>query len=72
MSSNAMKTNAMKTNALSSKTMAPLAITKLRSDDLGFEAALQAKLAFEAEQDAGVENVVEAIIKDVRSRGDQI
>ena len=45
-------------------------ITKLETTQADFAAALQAKLAYEEQHDAGISTTVEAIIQDVRRRGD--
>jgi histidinol dehydrogenase len=45
-------------------------ITKLETNQADFAAALQAKLAYEEQHDAGISTTVEAIIQDVRRRGD--
>jgi histidinol dehydrogenase len=47
-----------------------LKITKLNSTQADFTAALQAKLAYEEQQDEGISRTVVAIIQDVRERGD--
>jgi histidinol dehydrogenase len=46
-------------------------ITKLDTRQADFEAALQAKLAYEEQQDAGITQTVDSIIQDVRRRGDE-
>jgi len=50
--------------------VAPLSIRRLDAADPGFDRALDALIAFETAQDAGVDATVAAIIADVRARGD--
>ncbi len=50
--------------------MKPL-INRLDIDEAGFDARLAALLAWEPEQDSGIEQAVKAIIADVRRRGDE-
>ncbi|HEX7954588.1 MAG TPA: histidinol dehydrogenase [Burkholderiales bacterium] len=47
------------------------AIARLSTLDAGFEVKLTRLLAFESAQDDRIESTVEAILRDVRSRGDQ-
>ena len=49
---------------------AELVIPRLDAADSGFDRALDALIAFETAQDAGVDATVAAIIADVRARGD--
>jgi histidinol dehydrogenase len=49
---------------------AMIKITKLDTRQADFNVALQAKLAYEEQQDAGISKTVEAIIQEVRGRGD--
>jgi histidinol dehydrogenase len=46
-------------------------ICRLDTRDADFKTALQAKLAYEEQQDEGISKIVDAIIQDVRRRGDQ-
>ena len=46
-------------------------IARLSTRDSGFEAKLTKLLAFESNQDERIESTVEAILRDVRSRGDE-
>ena len=48
----------------------PLALRRLDTRAAGFDAALQALIAFEAGQDPAIDAAVAAIIADVRARGD--
>jgi histidinol dehydrogenase len=47
------------------------AIARLSTRDRDFEAKLGRRLAFDSTQDAQIETAVEAILRDVRSRGDE-
>ena len=46
-------------------------IARLSTRETGFEAKLAKLLAFESTQDERIERTVEAILRDVRSRGDE-
>ena len=46
-------------------------IARLSTQNVGFEAKLAKLLAFESSQDERIESTVEAILRDVRARGDE-